>query len=703
MTVWIGLIVVLAGVGVLAYFEVRDRGGEGTPVSIAATEAQDAAPAGDAAETDVAEAAADDVGGADEPAVAPEDLVTTLDDIERDGEAAEGVSPDPADGAEETASDVVPSETPDVAQQAGDDAVRPEPEAETDVAALPADETEAVATDQVEGGEAETAVPTPDTADGSAAADADAVTAPDAMDAPNTETAAVDPAAPADDPATVEEPATVEDETIVVVPSFDIVRVEPTGEAVIAGLAAPGSIVELMRGEEPIATAEANERGEWAMALVDPLPPGAHDLGIRTTSPDQTTVQLSDQRIAVMVPESADEEPLVVLATPDAPSTVVQLPEPDEVPVNEPETVIAAVPPEPTLAAPATTPEGGAAPAGVAEVAPSASAETGSTGAGEEAPVVAAENAPAPAPEAGESEMPAPAELAEAPAAEPGVEAETEVALAEQAPAQVGDVPGAAVAEAPAAPTPEVGVATMPSPAPAAPADVVEAEAGQQPERESTDVAVAEPEAGVTEAEPEVEPEIAIAPEPEPEPEPIAPEVVVTAVEAETTGDLYIAGTATTPEPVRVYMDDRLLGEAKPSPSGTWLLQAERDLPAGTYTVRADQVETPSGEVVARAEVPFERDVEVAILKPVVDTGGDATGADVTGRLGDPQTVIIKRRDNLWRISRRIYGKGIRWSTIYQANKDQIRNPRWIYPGQVFVLPEGNTAWEDDPTPETPG
>jgi nucleoid-associated protein YgaU len=64
--------------------------------------------------------------------------------------------------------------------------------------------------------------------------------------------------------------------------------------------------------------------------------------------------------------------------------------------------------------------------------------------------------------------------------------------------------------------------------------------------------------------------------------------------------------------------------------------------------------------------------------------------------MAGPTTLIIKRTDNLWRISRQLYGKGIRWSTIYQANKDQIRNPRWIYPGQVFVLPEGNVQWTDD-------
>jgi nucleoid-associated protein YgaU len=50
-------------------------------------------------------------------------------------------------------------------------------------------------------------------------------------------------------------------------------------------------------------------------------------------------------------------------------------------------------------------------------------------------------------------------------------------------------------------------------------------------------------------------------------------------------------------------------------------------------------------------------------------------------------TAIVARWDNLWRISRRIYGQGTRYSVIYDANQAQIRNPDRIYPGQLFVLP----------------
>ena len=50
--------------------------------------------------------------------------------------------------------------------------------------------------------------------------------------------------------------------------------------------------------------------------------------------------------------------------------------------------------------------------------------------------------------------------------------------------------------------------------------------------------------------------------------------------------------------------------------------------------------------------------------------------------------VIIKPGDSLWRISRRSYGRGIRYTTIYEANRNQIRDPNRIYIGQIFRIPE---------------
>ena len=54
-------------------------------------------------------------------------------------------------------------------------------------------------------------------------------------------------------------------------------------------------------------------------------------------------------------------------------------------------------------------------------------------------------------------------------------------------------------------------------------------------------------------------------------------------------------------------------------------------------------------------------------------------------------TARIVRGDNLWQISRRTYGDGKRYTVIYDANRDQIRDPDLIYPGQIFVMPKDST------------
>lgn len=48
---------------------------------------------------------------------------------------------------------------------------------------------------------------------------------------------------------------------------------------------------------------------------------------------------------------------------------------------------------------------------------------------------------------------------------------------------------------------------------------------------------------------------------------------------------------------------------------------------------------------------------------------------------------VVSRGDSLWRISRTAYGDGSRYARVYQANRDRIRNPNLIFPGQTLVVP----------------
>ena len=54
---------------------------------------------------------------------------------------------------------------------------------------------------------------------------------------------------------------------------------------------------------------------------------------------------------------------------------------------------------------------------------------------------------------------------------------------------------------------------------------------------------------------------------------------------------------------------------------------------------------------------------------------------------GGSACYVVVPGDSLWRIAARYYGSGYRWELIYQANRDVIRNPNLIYPGQKLVLP----------------
>jgi nucleoid-associated protein YgaU len=49
---------------------------------------------------------------------------------------------------------------------------------------------------------------------------------------------------------------------------------------------------------------------------------------------------------------------------------------------------------------------------------------------------------------------------------------------------------------------------------------------------------------------------------------------------------------------------------------------------------------------------------------------------------------VVQPGNSLWRLARRTYGEGLRFSVIYEANKDRVRDPDLIYPGQVLSLPQ---------------
>ena len=164
----------------------------------------------------------------------------------------------------------------------------------------------------------------------------------------------------------------------------------------------------------------------------------------------------------------------------------------------------------------------------------------------------------------------------------------------------------------------------------------------------------------------------------------------IRAVEAED-GKVYVAGEATTGKIVNVYIENGLIGDEKPDSNGRWLLEADMQLRPGTHTVRADLIDGTNGEVLRQVAVDFQKEEGQEIALPVVSQGDNTDSEDFSTlelTVSGPSAIIIKRGDNLWNISRKLYGHGIRYTTIYEANRDQIVDPDLIYPEQKFITPE---------------
>lgn len=94
-------------------------------------------------------------------------------------------------------------------------------------------------------------------------------------------------------------------------------------------------------------------------------------------------------------------------------------------------------------------------------------------------------------------------------------------------------------------------------------------------------------------------------------------------------------------------------------------------------------------EMFSQAQSALSRPAEVAVGDLGGETSGDGPRTIEQAPLAStPGAVIIRRGDTLWRISRRTYGQGVRYTTIYLANRSQIQNPDQIQPGQVFSVPD---------------
>ncbi|WP_323013917.1 LysM peptidoglycan-binding domain-containing protein, partial [Devosia sp.] len=469
--------------------------------------------------------------------------------------------------------------------------------------------------------------------------------------------------------------------------TFGLLRAEPDGSVVIAGSGTPGAEVEIYENDDLLGKTTVESSGDWVLVPERPIAPG----GAEITLAEAGKSGRAEQSFVVVINDDKSSEPLVVASTPGAISQVLQgLPAPAEAPAQ-----LAAADPVAPPAAP------------------------------QPAPAPAPQPAPQPQAEQPAAPQPAPATTAETPA-QPSVTPQP-VAPAPAAPAEAA--PALAPAEGPA-PVPVEAAPAAPQPAPAAPT-APEPAAPPAPAAPVPETPAATP-APVEVAAAPVQP----TPAPVPAPAAAAPLVQPTIDAIEVEGDrAFFAGAGSEGATIRLYVEDGFVADTTVA-EGRWLIEAGKVLTRPQQRVRIDMLQPGSAGVVARAEVDFVLDLPaetppVAIAAaPEASSAGqtpenapsDGTSAPATGETpaqgGQPAPsasstpsqqsaaapvptlvavsvggsdaqrfasgkAIIRRGDNLWTIARRVYGEGFKYTTIYQANTGQIRDPDLIYPGQV--------------------
>jgi nucleoid-associated protein YgaU len=218
-------------------------------------------------------------------------------------------------------------------------------------------------------------------------------------------------------------------------------------------------------------------------------------------------------------------------------------------------------------------------------------------------------------------------------------------------------------------------------------------------------------------------------------------------VDYDQTGNIVFGGRGPAGSKVQLYVDNNAYGLADINDKGTWSFAGASPLTVGPHALRADEI-GGDGAVKSRIEMPFYREepakvatapltpatpeapqpaevattaevaeaaapeapaaaeapaasppaeaapaVETPVEEPAVVAAQVPAAADPTAETAvAPTQVIIQPGNNLWKLSRQIYGKGMMYTVIYEANKDQIRKPDLIYPGQIFLTPETAAA-----------
>ncbi|KAF0114783.1 MAG: Peptidoglycan-binding LysM [Rhodobacteraceae bacterium] len=205
-------------------------------------------------------------------------------------------------------------------------------------------------------------------------------------------------------------------------------------------------------------------------------------------------------------------------------------------------------------------------------------------------------------------------------------------------------------------------------------------------------------------------------------------------------GEVQVGGRGAGGASLRLYLDNAEKATLQIPASGLWLATLPDTAP-GIYTLRVDQLDA-GGKVTSRFETPFKRETMEALAAvaeapepatqdlaaateapaqpPVAEPAAGAAPesepaapaapaasetapattaspeapaapqADPVAPASDtpvPVSVTVQPGFTLWGIAQERYGDGVMYVQVFEANRDKIKDPNLIYPGQVFSVP----------------
>lgn len=454
-------------------------------------------------------------------------------------------------------------------------------------------------------------------------------------------------------------------------PTFDVLRVEPDGSAVIAGKAQPGAKLEILSNGKVVAQTTIDGSGDFAAVFDNPLPPGDHELVLRSTDANGKATQ-SEEVATVSVPDGKTGELLAMVSKPGKASRVLAMPE--------------AAPPalQPQQATPSQQPA--ASSQTTANTAPAPSSATAAPNAAgapltssvqvtavefEGSKIFVAGSAPAGSTvralvddrEIGKSITEASGHFV--------VEGDVELSVGSHIiTVEELNADGAAKLRVRVPfERPQTDQATVAMQTPSAPSSATATAAPAENQSTASDRATFE----------KLRDDVAKA---------FGILSNLYKDQATPALDQAIAGRSAVVIGLKSLSEFRTAAATDPAFTAF----------AGDITAKARQlltsVEAWPNDVAAIGKgiaSLASRLAELHITAPAAPAPQAPAGPQTFEQapLAESQnSVIIRRGDTLWQISRRVYGQGVRYTTIYLANEDQIKNPDLIEPGQIFGVPK---------------